>query len=68
MCDKFANSMYVSAGKIATLKKDSSNLNHVLLRHPFRDAYDERNLRLDGIDDGIRGEGRRHVDHAGVGL
>src|ERR1700722_17016165 len=43
------------------------DLDHVAYRNAFGDTHDQRNLRGDGLGDGIGRTGRRHIDHAGVG-
>mmetsp|Transcript_54085 Transcript_54085/g.93122 ORF Transcript_54085/g.93122 Transcript_54085/m.93122 type:complete len:237 (+) Transcript_54085:457-1167(+) len=44
------------------------HLHHVLLRDPLCDGHDQRDLGLDGVDDGVGAERRRDVDHRRVGL
>ncbi len=36
-------------------------------RNAFGDAHDERNFRIDGFENGIGREGRRHIDDGGIG-
>ena len=39
---------------------------HVEHRNALGDADDERHAGIDGLEDGIRCERRRHIDHRGV--
>ena len=39
---------------------------HVKHRNPLGDRYDQRNLGVDRLEDGIRCERRRHVDDRGI--
>lgn len=43
------------------------DLDHVLLGNTLGDAHGEGDLGLDGLQDGLGGMGRGHVDHRGVG-
>jgi hypothetical protein len=56
-------------GQLGPISRDLEPLHadHVEHRDPFRDAHDQRHLRVDRLQDGIGREGRRHVDDAGVG-
>jgi 2-oxoglutarate dehydrogenase E1 component len=41
------------------------DLHHVEHRNALRDGDDQRHLGIDRLEDRVRGERRRHVDHAG---
>ncbi len=43
------------------------HLHHVRHRNAFRDADHQRDLGIDRLHDGVRGEGRRHIDCRGRG-
>src|SRR4029079_3889533 len=42
------------------------HLDHVEHRHAFGDADDQRHARVDRLEDGISGKGRRHINRARV--
>ena len=41
---------------------------HVVLRDAVGDDHDEADFRFEGLENGFGGEGRRHVDDAGVAV
>ncbi len=43
------------------------HLHHVEHRNAFGDADDQRHFRVDRFQDGVGGEGRRHIDRGSVG-
>jgi hypothetical protein len=48
--------------------KGLSNLDLIRLRNTLSDADDEANLVLNGLENGISGKGRGHVEHSRVRL
>mmetsp|Transcript_44063 Transcript_44063/g.58469 ORF Transcript_44063/g.58469 Transcript_44063/m.58469 type:complete len:225 (+) Transcript_44063:274-948(+) len=63
-----AGAVRANQARLALRLHDRLHLDHVEGGDALRDAHDEVHLSLNGLEDGVGGEGRRHVDDRGLSI